>query len=203
MYTLYYLPGACSLATQVILRELGQPVDLQHRDTTNDFNCLNPVGSVPVLKSDQAIVREGAAILLHLLDSHPNQLLPAEGPARTRAIQHMMFANATMHPAYGRLFFLQQHLPEGETRAQLMQAAANDINRLWSVVEADLAEQPFLGGEHHGPADVLLGIYSRWGDMFPASITPGPRTQGMISRILALPSFRQSLAAEQAQAEMA
>lgn len=202
MYTLYYLPGACSLATQVVLRELGQPVRLEHRDASNDFEALNPVGSVPVITDGQTVVREGAAILLYLLDKHPNKLLPSDGPARTNAIQQLMFANATMHPAYGRLFFLQQ-LPDGDTKEQLMHAAASNISRLWSTVESALADQPFLGGKHFGAADILLAVYSRWGSMFPVTIAMGPQTQAMIARIQALPSFHHALAAEQADMEPA
>ena len=111
MYTLYYLPDACSLATQVILHELKQPVNIINRETVNDFKAINPVGSVPVLVnkadikkeegSEPHTYREGAAIIFHLLNTHSNTLMPIQGIARDRAIENIMFANATMHPAYG------------------------------------------------------------------------------------------------------
>ena len=39
MYTLYFLPSACSLATQAILNELNQPVELIHKGEAGNFLC--------------------------------------------------------------------------------------------------------------------------------------------------------------------
>ncbi len=49
MYTLYYLPDACPLATQVVLHELDQPVEIINMQTVENFSAINPVGTVPVL----------------------------------------------------------------------------------------------------------------------------------------------------------
>ena len=46
MYKLYYLPGACSLAIQVVLHELNQPVAIVNKNTIENFNSINPVGVV-------------------------------------------------------------------------------------------------------------------------------------------------------------
>lgn len=105
MYTLYFIPGACSLATQAILNELDQESTLVHKLEADHFETLNPVGTVPVLVDGDKVLNEGVAIILHLLNKHKNRLIPERGDARHQAIEHMMFANATMHPAYGRLFF--------------------------------------------------------------------------------------------------
>ncbi|MDX1452350.1 MAG: glutathione S-transferase N-terminal domain-containing protein, partial [Oleiphilaceae bacterium] len=60
MYTLYFLPDACSLATQVVLHELNLPVSLVNKQTLVDFNAINPVGTVPVLQKDSKTYTEGA-----------------------------------------------------------------------------------------------------------------------------------------------
>ena len=221
MYTLYYSPSACSLATQVVLHELGQPVEIIDVQQLENFKDINPVGAVPVLVdhslsntgegyTDKALT-EGAAIILYLLNKHENTLLPAKGHARQQGIENMMFANATMHPSYGRLFFIAQHISDESTHGQKIRQAAFDtaaesINYLWQVVEQKLAIQAkdekflggsFLGGSKPSAADILLAVYSRWGASFPVEITLGPKVQKMLAAVLALPSFEKALAAEQ------
>lgn len=58
----------------------------------------------------------------------------------------MLFANATMHPAYGRLFFAQANVIDAAARQQVFDSAAVAINKLWQVVEAKLEHMPYLGG---------------------------------------------------------
>ncbi len=199
MYTLYFMPGACSLATQVILRELNQSVTLINKDTLENFTDINPVGTVPVLTDDTQTITEGAAILLHLLDKHSNTLMPAQGDARTKAIQQLLFANATMHPAYGRLFFIAQNLEEPAAKQSAFDQAADSINQLWKVVEEQLTNQPYLGGGDASAADILLAVYARWGKYFPVTINIGPNTAQMLERIWQRPTFLAALAAEEAQ----
>lgn len=204
MYTLYYSPSACSLATQVVLHELGQDVEIINVDTVENFKSINPVGAVPVLieetQGQKKIYTEGAAIMLHLLNHHQNTLLPKDGDGRYRAIENMLFANATMHPAYGRLFFITQNIEDQVAKNTALKAAANILSNLWQVVEDKLAEQPasenYLGGKQVSAADIMLTVYSRWGASFPVNITMGTRTQKMIESVLEMPSFKRALAAE-------
>ena len=80
-YTLYYSQGACSVATQVVLNELGQDYQLINVSSVENFTEINPVGAVPALVENDIVLTEGAAIILHLLDKHANSLLAVEGPA--------------------------------------------------------------------------------------------------------------------------
>lgn len=203
MYTLYYLPEACSLATQTVLRELGQNVRLVNKNDHPDFKSINPVGTVPVIDDGKYILREGAALMLHILKQHPSALFPEDEAGRIQATQNIMFANATMHPAYSRLFFIAQNMTHQTGQAEAYKAAQEWINELWQVVETQLVDQPFLGGQHYCAADIMLAVYSRWGEHFPVKIELGARTRAMLDVVLALPSFNASLEAERAQATAA
>ncbi|WP_286238820.1 glutathione S-transferase family protein [Neptuniibacter halophilus] len=198
MYSLYFLPDACSLATQVVLRELNQEVKLINRQNIADFHSINPAGVVPVLMDGTDKHTEGAAILLFLLNRHPNRLFPSSPQAQQDAIENIMFANATMHPAYGRLFFAAANSVDSEQRQILFAESAALINQLWQVVAQKLADQPYLGGLHPSAADILLTVYSRWGDSFPVEIDIPENCRSMINRVLSLPSFVESLKAEAA-----
>lgn len=198
MYTLYYSQGACSVATQVVLRELGQDLNIIDVAKLNNFKVINPVGSVPVLIDGNNTLTEGAAIMLHILNQHKNALFPEDEKDRQQAIQHIMFANATMHPAYGRLFFLEQNISDEKAKQAALNVAANSINKLWQVVENLLADKNFLGGNNPSAADIMLAVYSRWGAYFPVDITFGEKTSKMLNAVQAMPNFKKTDEAEQA-----
>jgi glutathione S-transferase len=202
MYKLYYAPGACSLATHVLLLELGQPVELINKNTVSNFAALNPLGAVPVLVDGDKVLREGAALVLYLLGKHPNNLLATSGEAREQGIENLMLANASMHPAYSRLFFLSAHISDPAALAAGLQSAAQSINQLWRVVDGRLAQQPYLGGAQPSPADLLLTVYASWGQYFPVEITLGSHVERMIVAVRARPAFVQAVAAEQAQSSL-
>jgi glutathione S-transferase len=198
MYTLFYSQGACSVATQVVLRELGQEVkliDVQQRD---NFKGINPVGAVPALVDGDKTLTEGAAILLYILNKHENSLFPTDESERQQATQDIMFANATMHPAYGRLFFLAQNITDETVKQETLNTAADIINNLWKVVESQLENQDFLGGDSPSAADIMLAVYSRWGSYFSVDITIGEKTMKMLNAVQALPNFIKADEAEQA-----
>jgi glutathione S-transferase len=198
MYTLYYSKGACSAATQVVLRELGQEVTIINVQQLNNFKTINPVGSVPVLVDGDKILTEGAAIMLYILNKHNSTLFPVNESDRQQAIQDIMFANASMHPAYSKLFFLAEHVNDEKIKQETLNSAANTINQLWQVVENKLTKNKFLGGDSPSAADIMLSVYSRWGDYFPVDIIIGDKTITMLNAVQAMPSFIKTDQAEQA-----
>ena len=197
MYTLYYSKGACSVATQVVLRELDQDLNIIDVAKLNDFKAINPVGSVPVLIDGTNTFTEGAAIMLHILNKHKSSLFPENEKDRQQAIQHIMFANATMHPAYGRLFFLEQNISNEKVKQAALNVAADSINKLWQVVENLLVNKSFLGGNNPSAADIMLTVYSRWGAYFSVDITFGEKTSKMLNAVQAMPNFKKTDDAEQ------
>ena len=199
MYTLYHLPGSCSLATLTVLHELGLPVDTINVQNTQEFRSINPVGTVPVLKQGHTIYTEGAAVLLHLFENHKNTLMPTSAKEKELAIKNIMFANATMHPAYSKLFFIAKTEIAEDAKNIAFQSAADAISHLWDTVESQLIDQPYLGGNNISPADIMLTVYSLWGEYFPVDIHIGKHTQAMIDHVKGTPSFQAALRDEKNQ----
>ena len=200
MYTLYYSPQACSLATHTILNLLGEPLALVNVGSIENFEQINPSKMVPVLKDGQQYLTEGAAIILYLLDKHNNDLMPAAGAARQVVIENLMMANATMHPAYGKLFFANNTMPDGEAKDEFLRVSANAISAIWQTIEDKIKDGPYLGGERMSPADILLAVYSRWGQFFSVDISIGPKAQRMINTVMQNVAFKQALERETQEA---
>ncbi len=201
MYTLYYSPGACSMAIHVILNELGQKVELKNvgmQENRDEFLKINPRGTVPVLVDDGHVIREGAAIMLHLFSKHKNSLLPESGFERAAALEWLMFCNATLHPAYARAFFALKNF-EGETQAKVLNVAVSQINKLWEEVDSRLANSPYLAGKELTAADILLAVIANWSAKFEGKIKIGENAKRLFRNIIARPSYQKALTTEQVE----
>ena len=85
MLTLYYSPGACSLASHIALHEAGEKFDLvkvnlktHALEDGRSFKDINPKGYVPALQFDNGdVLTENVAILTKIADRHPTLAAPA------------------------------------------------------------------------------------------------------------------------------
>ncbi len=197
MYTLYYNPGVCSLAIHALLIELNQEVELVSPSSVENYTTINPTGAVPVLVDDGLVIREGAAIALHLMEKHPSAFLPTSGTARTNAIQWLMIANATVHPAYSKLFFTARAIEDEKVKLDTLKKGAAAVEKIWADIDTHLAENAYVCGDHPTAADFMLTIYANWGQFFPVEIVIGDNVKRMIRNIITRPSYKAALEAEQ------
>lgn len=198
MYTLYYSPGACSLAIHVLLNELNVPfkaVQVSLANPSEEFKQANPRGQVPVLMDGTWALREGAAIILYLLEKHPSELLPESGADRARAIEWLMFGNSTMHPNYGKMFWLKK-LGSAEKHSDLLSAIAKQAQKHWDDVEQALSQNAYVAGDRLTMADILLAVIANWSGNMQPPLTFGEKTKSWLQKIVSRPSFQKALADE-------
>ncbi len=197
MYTLYYSPGACSLAIHTLLIESDQPFDVVNKNDLEDFSTITPLGAVPVLKIGNELIREGAAQALYLIEKHDLDLLPKAGsPDRAKALEWLLFGNATMHPAYSKMFFSLRAISDEASRHEALQVAAGVAGKLWALVDKQLAKTRFVTGDKLSVADIMLAVYANWGGYFDVDIPLGANVRRMLAEVSAWPSFAKALAAE-------
>ena len=205
MYTLYYLPGACSMAVHVLLNELGQKVMLENvsvpdgQPRSATFLKVNPRGNVPVLVDDGEVIREGGAIMTYLLDKHNSPMLPKSGKERARALEWLMFGNATMHPAYAKVFFAMKNITDQAAKDQAIKAAIGQIEKLWDEVDARLAQNPYLCGKELTAADILLTVIANWSGYFPQPVKLGANVKRLLKEVTSRPAYQQALKLEQVE----
>jgi glutathione S-transferase len=211
MYKLYSSAGSCSMAIHVLLNEVGADFTLENtsvregKTQTPEFLKINPRGQVPALEFDGHVMLEGGAILAYLAEKHNSALLPKDGWAKADALQWLMFANSTMHPAYSRAFWLLWRIEQDTPgREVLLQKTVDYINKLWKDVENHLQNQPYMCGNECTIGDVLLTVIANWSGNFTQNpITIGPKTRALFARVIARPSYQKALATEQVEYKMA
>ncbi len=197
MYKLYYSPGACSLAIHALLLESGQPFEAINKNDVADFSAVTPLGAVPVLDTGNEIIREGAAQALYLIEKHNIDLLPAAGaPGRAKALEWLLFANATVHPAYSKLFFASRAIEDETARRKALEAGAASLDKLWSLVDAELGTSRYVLGDKLSIVDIMLAVYANWAGYFDFDIPLGGNVKRLIREVSHQPSFRKALEAE-------
>src|SRR5262245_59342866 len=106
-FTLYFAPGASSMAVHIALHEVGVPFEGRAMSFHNGdqrspaFRAINPEGKVPTLLIDGSPLTEVAACLLYLAKRFPEANLLPKGDldAEAQAVSWMSFIASTLHPA--------------------------------------------------------------------------------------------------------
>lgn len=109
MMTLYFSPGACSLASHIGLEESAAPYELKPillakgQQRTEGYLKINPRGKVPALSIDGKVLVENTAILTYLARRFPEKgLMPADPAEEARCIATMCWFSGVVHPSYQR-----------------------------------------------------------------------------------------------------
>lgn len=196
---LYYAPGACSLASHIVLRELGLPfeavqVDIRAKKTKTgeDYAALNPKGYVPLLRLDDgSLLGEGPAILQYLADRKPEaKLAPANGTLdRYRLQEWLAYINSEVHKTYGG-FFNPAATPEQK------EALKPVLARRLAYVEQHLAKHDWLVGDSFSVADAYLYVVVNWSGYVGVDLSPFPKLQAFQARVAQRPAVQAAQAAE-------
>jgi len=165
---LYYMPGACSLASHIILEWLGKPYEAQQVawDALKqpEFLKINPMGAVPALVDGDMTLTQNAAILEYLAEQAPQSKLLGDGSAQSRAEvrRWLGFLNSDLHRTFSLVFAPQRFLPDEAAQEQLRTSAAGLLRTMFGLLDKQLADKPYLAGAAPSIADPYLYVVLRW-----------------------------------------
>ena len=104
MLTLFYAPGACSMAAHIVLEESGEKYEPKRMDLakgeqkTAEYMKIHPLGRVPALKLDDGSpLSENTAILPYL--GKRFGLWPTDPVREAKALSVIGFFASSVHPA--------------------------------------------------------------------------------------------------------
>lgn len=190
--TLYHAARSRSSGTVALLEALGADYALQVLDLKAGANlapaylAINPMGKVPAIVHEGALVTEQVAIYLYLADLYPEAgLAPPIGDAlRGPYLRWMAFYGACFEPA------MIDRAMHREAPPQSM-SPYNDADTVLQIIEAQLSQGPYLLGETMSAADVLWGNALMWTSQF-GLVTPAPATAAYIARMNTQQAFDRS-----------
>ncbi|HEY0680919.1 MAG TPA: glutathione S-transferase family protein [Steroidobacter sp.] len=196
-YTLYYSPGAASMAVHWMLIETGIPFEARlvsidaGEQKSPEYLRVNPSGRIPALMVDGAARTESAALLMLLAERHPEKgLAPAPGTAgRGEWLEMMVYLANTVLPAMRDWFYAgTDGDPSGAEAVKAL--ARRRIEGAWDRLDAQLADdRSHLLGNRLSTADLLATMLLRWSRNMPRPAIQWQNLAPYIRRMRAMPSF--------------
>ena len=196
---LYYFSGACSLASNISLREAGLAfelvkVDRRTKKTADglDFNEVNHKGYVPALRLDNGeVLTENVAVLQYIADRNPAaQLAPAAGTLeRYRLMEWLGFINSEVHKNFSPLF-------RDDAHEEVKQYARRALGVRLDYLDRSIGNRTFLTGEPFTVADAYLFTVLGWGRYVNVDLGQWPQLQRYVERVGARPHVIEALKSE-------
>lgn len=167
---LYYSPGACSLATHIVLEWIGKPYEIHkvaiHPEKSPELVKANAMGAVPVIDDNGWVLTQNSAILNYLADTHPEARLGGDGSPRSRAEVNrwLGFINSDMHPAYKPLFGTTSYLGDEKVIEKSRQDARARLRKEFEIIDRQLKGRDWVTGAR-SIVDPYLFVMIRWAKM--------------------------------------
>lgn len=122
------------------------------------FLAMNPHGRVPVIDDGGLIVWESNSIVRYLAARYAPDALGATDPAaRSQADRWMDWALATLQRDFMDLFWGYYRTPEAQRDWPRLRGLIDGCARHYRLLDAHLADRPFLGGDALTMADIPAG----------------------------------------------
>ena len=195
---LYFSPLACSMATRIALYEAGAAAKFRQVDSKakqvedgSDFLAVNPMGQVPVLRTDNGeLLTENPVVLQYVADQYPDaQLAPRDGMPRYRLQQWLGFITSELH----KLVFsplLDRRSAEGAKSY-----AGGKAAQRFAYLDAHLQGREFLL-DRFTVADAYLTVVLNWARFAGLDLVQWPAVQGYFQRMCQRPAVARALGEE-------
>ncbi|MEO8312543.1 MAG: glutathione S-transferase N-terminal domain-containing protein [Caldimonas sp.] len=186
--TLFHSPQSRSAGALILLEELAADYELhvlnlrKGEQRASAYLAINPMGKVPAILHDGALVTEQGAVYAYLADLYPEAgMTPAIGdPLRGPYLRWLFFYGSSFEPALVDRSLKREPAPAATS-------PYGDYETMLKTLTDQLAAGPFLLGERFTAADVLWGTALRWTTMFKL-VPETPVVAAYIARVTSRPA---------------
>ena len=162
---------------------------------TPGYLALNPNGLMPTIDDDGFLLWESNAVVRYLAAKHgAGTLWPTDLRARADADRWMDWQQTTLAAPMGVAFRAWLKQPPDAMPADQARAALDKAGEGWRILEARLADRPYVGGAELTIGDIALGnAVHRWFRL-PIERPELPNVRAWYERLCARPAYRQYVA---------
>jgi len=167
MLTLFYAPGACSMAPHIVLEESGEKYEPKRMDLAKgeqrapEYMKIHPLGRVPALKLDDgAPLTENTAILPYL--GKRFGMWPGDPLKEARALSLVGFFASSVHPAHGHIGRPERYTDDKTAFPGLQAKGKQSFHEYLKQIDAMLAGREWFS-DKYSVLDPYAFIFYVWG----------------------------------------
>ena len=167
MITLFYAPGACSMAAHIVLEESGEKYEARRVDfakaeqRSEAYLKINPQGRVPaILLDDGEALSENTAILPYL--GKRFGLWPKDAVAEARALSLIGFFAASVHPAHAHISRPERYAADKGHFPDIQEQGRKTFHGYLQQIDRRLAGRQWLA-DAYSVLDPYAFTFYTWG----------------------------------------
>jgi len=167
MLTLFYAPGACSMAAHIVLEESGEKYRPQRMDLakgeqkTAEYLKIHPLGRVPALKLDDGSpLAENTAILPYL--GKRFGLWPSDPVKEARSLSQVGFFASSVHPAHAHIGRAERYTEEKSALPGIQAMGRKTFHECLRQIDAMYAGREWLA-DAYSVLDPYAFVFFTWG----------------------------------------
>ena len=200
MLTLFYAPGACSMASHIVLEESGEKYEAKRMDLakgeqrTDEYKKINPLGRVPALKLDDGSpLAENTAILPYL--GKRFGMWPKDLMAETRALSIVGFFATTVHPAHGHIGRPERYTDDKAAFPGIQAKGKQTFHEYLKRIDEMYAGREWLS-DQYSVLDPYAFVFYVWGIRRELPVAELKNYTALKDRMLKRPAVQRVLADE-------
>ncbi len=167
MLTLYYAPGACSMASHIVLEESGENYEAKKVDLaggeqrTEAYLKIHPLGRVPALRLDNGDpLAENTAILPYL--GKRFGLWPTAALADAQAMSTIGFFASSVHPAHAHVGRPERYTADTSAYPGIKDMGLKTFHTYLKQIDGMLAGREWLS-DNYSVLDPYGLVFYAWG----------------------------------------
>ena len=167
MLTLYYGPGACSMASHIVLEESGEKYEPRKvnlaggEQRTPEYQKINPHGRVPALRLDDGeVITENTAILPYL--GKRFKMWPSDAKGEVRALSTVGWFASSVHPAHGHVGRPERYSADPSAYPGIKEAGLKTFHACLQEIDHTLAGREWVG-DQFSVLDPYAFVFYTWG----------------------------------------
>ena len=206
MLKLYYAAHTCSLATHIVLEEVGADystvrVDFaQEQQKSPEFLKVNPKARVPALVTDRGILTETPAMLVYVAQSFPkSRLALMDDPFAFAQVQAFnSYLCSHLHVAHAHRMRGHRWVDADDTAsiAAMQRKVPESVGGAFELIEREMLKGPWVMGEHYTICDPYLFTLAQWLEKDGVDPARVPRVADHRRRMSERPGVKKAIAEE-------